>query len=149
MNSRRGYASPRGASGFTLLEAIVALTIFSMCAMALYGWLAVNINALARVDARATGVRDGRTALAMLEAVNPMAEPDGERELPGGLVVRWHGKEIVPRRAGVGPAGTPLVFDLALYELDVEVTRKGREVNHFMVRRAGWATARSMQDAEL
>jgi general secretion pathway protein I len=132
--------------GFSLLEAIVALTIFSIAAMALYGWLSVNLNALARVEARSDAVRDGRTALALLEAVNPMSEPTGERVLPGGLQVRWTSDEIRPRQAGKGPSGSLLVFDLALYELDVAVLRGGRETTRFKVRRAGWATARQMGD---
>ena len=132
--------------GFSLLEAIVALTIFSMSAMALYGWLSVNVNALSRVEARSAAVRDGRTALAVLEAVNPMAEPQGTRRLPGELEVRWTSREIRPRQSAKGPAGNTLVFDVALYELTVTVLRGQREVNRFSLRRAGWETARSMGD---
>lgn len=135
----------RHAAGFSLLEAIVALTIFSMCAMALYGWLSVNLSALARVEARDAAVRDGRNALAALETVNPMVEPEGERELPGGLAVHWSSHELVERQPGTSPSGSELIFDLALYELDVRVLRNGREVNRFNVRRAGWETVRTMQ----
>lgn len=131
--------------GFTLLEAIVALTIFSICAMALYAWLATNVNALVRVDARAAAVRDGRAALAALEPVNPMAEPAGTRELPGGLSVRWTSRQL-DARPGMGPAGNTLMFDLALYELDVRLVRDGREEDRFAVRRAGWTTARPPSD---
>lgn len=130
--------------GFSLLEAIVALTIFSICVLALYGWLSVNVNALARVEASQRRTDDGRLALAMLEAVNPMAEPQGERALPGGVLVRWRSREVVPPGPGVGPAGNPLIFDLGLYDLDVEVLRNGRETSRFGVRRAGWKSARSL-----
>lgn len=132
--------------GFSLLEAIVALTIFSMCAVALYGWLATNVRALGRVEAQQALVRDGRAALAVLESVNPMAEPRGERSLPGGLQVRWSSRELVPPRPGKGPGGNTLVFDLALYNLDVEVLRDGRETTRFTVRRAGWKAARTLGD---
>jgi len=138
----------RRQRGFTLLEAIVALTIFSICAMALYAWLAANINALVRVDARAAAVRDGRAALAVLEPVNPMAEPSGSRELPGGLSVRWTSAQV-DAQPGMGLAGNTLVFDLALYDLDVRLVRDGREEDRFTVRRAGWATARQLPDADL
>lgn len=132
------------ARGFSLLEAIVALTVFSICALALYGWLAVNQTALSRVQASDASVRDARSALAVLESVNPMAEPEGERELPSGLSVRWTSDEIVPRAPGTGPGGTQLIFDLALYELDVEVLREGREVRRFSLRRAGWESVRPL-----
>jgi len=141
-------ASRRRARGFSLLEAIVALTVFSICAMALYGWLAVNLDALVRVEASAGSVRDGRAALALMETVNPMAEPKGQRELPGELAVRWTSKEIDARAPGVGMSGSVLIFDLALYEMDVQVLRAGREVRRFEVRRAGWETVRSLGDDE-
>lgn len=143
---RRVRGARSRTDGFSLLEAIVALTVFSICAMALYGWLAVNQNALIRVQTRDMAVRDGRNALAALELVNPMAEPEGERELPGGLEVRWTSRELAARRPGTSPSGNELVFDLALYELDVQVLRSGREANRFTVRRAGWETARTWLD---
>jgi general secretion pathway protein I len=145
VNVRRGAASRHRQWGFTLLEAIVALTVFSICAMALYGWLAVNVDALGRVESRSAALRDGRAALAMLEPVNPMAEPRGQRALPGGLSIRWTGT-VVDHKPGLSPAGTPLIFDLALYDLDVQVLRDGRQVNRFTVRRAGWVTSRTLNN---
>ncbi|WP_447585086.1 PulJ/GspJ family protein [Pseudoxanthomonas mexicana] len=136
----------RTQAGFSLLEAIVALTIFSICAMALYAWMSVNQTALVRVQARDAAVRDGRAALAALELVNPMADPAGNRALPGGLEVRWDSHEIVPRAPGTGVAGGMLVFDMALYEMEVSAVRKGRVVAAFTVRRAGWETVRTMRD---
>jgi general secretion pathway protein I len=133
-------------SGFSLLEAIVALTIFSLCATALFAWLSVNVNALDRVQANRTRVGDGRTALALLEGVNPMKEPSGERELPGNLVVRWTARELVPRKPAISTTNSPLVFDIALYALDVRVTRAGHETSRFTLRRAGWETARTLGD---
>lgn len=140
----KAYRQRTGIAGFSLLEAIVALTIFSICAMALYGWLAVNQSALIRVQARDAAVREGRSALAVLETVNPMAEPTGERELPGDVVVRWTSTEIVERQPGTSSSGSQQVFDLALYEMDVRVLRAGRDINQFSVRRAGWETVRTM-----
>lgn len=136
----------RGQSGFSLLEAIVALTIFSICATALFAWLSVNVDALNRVQANRAQVSDGRTALALLEGVNPMKEPSGERDLPGNLVVRWTASEIVPRKPAISTTNSPLVFDIALYALDVHVTREGRETSRFTLRRAGWETARILGD---
>lgn len=140
------HGSMRRQAGFSLLEAIVALTIFSICTMALYAWMSVNQTTLVRVQARDASVRDGRAALAMLELVNPMAEPTGDRKLPGGLEVRWSSSEIVPSAPGMGASGNMLAFDLALYEMEVSALRQGREVAHFKVRRAGWKTVRTMHD---
>ena len=146
MSAGRVPRRARGERGFSLLEAIVALTIFSICAMALYGWLAVNLNALVRVEARANEVRDGRTALALLEAVNPMAEPSGQRELPGDLVVRWTSSELVARKPAIAMTNSPLIFDIGLYLLDVRVLRDGRESSRFSLRRAGWESVRTLKN---
>lgn len=142
----RRRAPVADARGFSLLEAIVALTVFSICAVALYGWLATNMRALGRVEAHHARVRDGRAALAVLESLNPMEAPRGERRLPGDLEVRWTSRALTPPRPGKGSGGNTLVFDLALYNVDVEVRRAGTETNRFTVRRAGWKTARTMGD---
>lgn len=126
----------------------MALTIFSICALALYAWMSVDQTALIRIQAHDAAVRDGRAALAALELVNPMAEPEGARTLPGGLEMRWSSHELVPRAPGTGGGGGMLVFDMALYELDVAVSRRGREMARFQVRRAGWETVRTMRDAD-
>lgn len=142
--SRRGAGVAQ--RGFSLLEAIVALTVFSVCTVALYGWLATNVNALERVHARSSALRDSRAALAVLESVNPMLEPKGRRILPGDLEVRWASRVVQARRTGKAPSGQPLIFDVALYDLDVEVRRGGRELNRFTVRRAGWESVRRLSD---
>lgn len=133
-------------SGFSLLEAIVALTIFSICAMALYAWMSVNQTTLVRIEARDAAVRDGRAALELMEIINPMAEPAGRRELPGGLEVQWDSTVIAAPAPGTSPGGGLLVFDLGLYEMDVAALRQGRETARFSIRRAGWETARTMHD---
>jgi len=44
MTRPRCQGAPRGnAQGFTLLEAIVAMVVFSLGAFALYGWLSTNM----------------------------------------------------------------------------------------------------------
>ena len=47
---------------------------------------------------------------------------------------------------GTGAAGGMLVFDMALYEMQVSALRQGRVVAAFTVRRAGWETVRTMRD---
>lgn len=127
--------------GFTLLEAIVALTIFSMAALALFSWLGTNVNALRRVDERHAALTDARNALALVGTINPMMEPEGERRI-GPLTVRWRSTPMVERKMGRGPGGGASAFDLALVRLHVEVFRGADQVDSFAVTKAGWEVAR-------
>lgn len=133
--------SGRRQAGFTLLEAIVAMVIMAVCMMALYGWLSANTISVTRAQAQTRDIADARSALAIVESLNPMAEPSGEREMPP-LKVSWQSREITPARPGIGQAGFPTLFDFALYEVAVEVRRDGQLVKEFNVRRVGWVQAR-------
>ena len=131
----------RSQHGFSLLEAIVALTIMATCLLALYAWLSTSTFALGRVSANARALQDARAAMAVMEAVNPMAEPEGRRDLPP-LEIRWKARPLTERRAGMSPAGGATPFDFRLYELDVEIVREGQPVRDFSLRKAGWEIAR-------
>lgn len=132
----------RSSRGFSLLEAIVALTIFSAGALTLYGWLSVNVTSLGRAEARTDALRDARAGLALIETINPLAEPRGTRDI-GALTIEWAARPVAERRTGATPVGRPSVFDLALYDVDVVVLREGSESYRFTVRRAGWESVRS------
>lgn len=135
------HPAHRRQAGFTLLEAIVALTLFSLVGLSLFAWLGSNVIALERVQARHAALADARNALAVLETVNPLLEPEGSR-LVGTLEVRWLARPVVERRSGIAPAGTQTIFDLALFDLDVEVRRGDGEPQAFSLRRAGWDAVR-------
>ena len=127
--------------GFSLLEAIVALTIMATCLLALYAWLSTNTLALNHVRTNALALTDARAAMAFVETVNPMSEPTGKRELPP-LEVRWTSRPLTDLRLGMSPAGGATPFDFRLYELDVEVLRDARLVRTFTLRKTGWTIAR-------
>ena len=143
--NRRFHASQHG---FSLLEAIVALTIMATCLLALYAWLSTSTFALTRVRASALSLQDARTAMAAIETINPMAEPDGTRKLPP-LEVRWKAKPLTDLRIGMSRAGTATQFDFRLFELDVEVLRDNAVVRDFSVRRTGWVSARPILPDDL
>ncbi|HET7655376.1 MAG TPA: prepilin-type N-terminal cleavage/methylation domain-containing protein [Luteimonas sp.] len=131
----------RAQAGFTLLEAIVALVVFSLGAFALYGWLSANLIALERIQANRELDTATLSALDVVRRVNPMATPRGEREA-GDLVVAWDATEVQPVRDSVTQIGKPNLFRVGLYDLDVRVSHDGREITRFSVRRLGHAQAR-------
>lgn len=126
-----------GQSGFTLLEAIVALVIFSMGSLALYAWLGVNIKTLLRVQALRESVALSTSALEAVRGLNPMATPRGRREI-GDLVVEWDAKPVEPVRSAVTQLGFPTIFQVGLFVVDVRVLRGDTEVDRFQVRQVGY-----------
>lgn len=134
-------------SGFTLLEAIVAMAIFAVGVLALYQWQAVSLDALRRVERSALRVEAGRDALEMLRGINPMEEPRGRLAL-GDRTVDWVAEPLEPVRVGRSQAGYPSLFDLALYELDVTISDAGGEVNRFKLRQVGFKQVRIARDDE-
>jgi general secretion pathway protein I len=127
----------RRSAGFTLLEAIVALVIFSMGVLALYSWLGVNIKTLSRVQERHEVAALTSSAIDALRLVNPMKTPRGRREI-GQLVIEWDSKPVEPARNAVYQNGLPTIFQVELYLLDVRLSLKGVEVQRFQVRQLGY-----------
>lgn len=134
-------ARPHRQRGFSLLEAIVALTIMATCLLALYAWLSTSTLALNRVRANAAALADARAAMAVVETINPMQEPNGTRRVPP-LEIRWKSRPLTDLRLGMSPAGGATQFDFRLYSLDVEVIRDNQAVREFSVRKTGWTAAR-------
>jgi general secretion pathway protein I len=133
--------------GMTLLEAIVALTLMALGAMALFAWLGTSAHAVDRAAERDATLGIERSALAVVETINPMAEPRGERTI-GALRVSWSATALGPVRPGRGPGGPITVFDVALYALDVRAEAPNGGEVRFEVRRLGWVTARTMEPQE-
>lgn len=131
--------------GFTLLEAIVALVIFSMGSLALYSWLGVNIKTLLRVQERREVAALTTSALDALRRVNPMESPRGRREI-GQLVMEWDAQPVEPARSAVTQVGLPTIFQVGLYSLDVRLSVDGEEVQRFQVRQLGYEQTGALEE---
>ena len=127
----------RAQAGFTLLEAIVALVVFTMGALALYGWLSTNIITLDRIRARQQLELTMHSALDLIRRTNPMDIPIGERQV-GDLKVSWVSALLEPAKPNVVQSGRPGIFVVGLYEVSVRVSRNGQLLQTFQVRQVGW-----------
>lgn len=138
--------SPRAnrQAGFTLLEAIVALVVFAMGAVALSGWLSTNMIALQRVQAQQEREVAVASALDLIRRSNPMETPRGTRML-GDVTVSWESTPVAPPRQGVSVGGQPGLYAVGLYALNVDVLRAGQRVGRFQVRQLGWRQTGHME----
>ncbi|HEY4559823.1 MAG TPA: prepilin-type N-terminal cleavage/methylation domain-containing protein [Lysobacter sp.] len=140
--------SRRRSRGFTLLEAIVALVIFSIGAVALYGWLSTSLQTLDRVQASRDRGAVMTAALDVVRRVNPMESPSGARDA-GDLRVEWTATPLASPQRAVTQVGVQTPFLVALYELRVRVLRSGSEVDTFQVRQVGYRDVGGSPDDDL
>jgi general secretion pathway protein I len=108
--------------GFSLLEAIVALTLLAVAGLALFSWINASFDGIARADAAQARAQAQSNALAYIQTINPMVRPVGETKL-GSLTVSWRAREIAPKiKPNEGsPDGTGN-FMVALYDIELTMT---------------------------
>jgi len=129
------------SKGFTLVESAVAITIFAIGAMALYGLLNSNLFALHRVEDVSRQTLVVRNAMEYLSAINPWDQPEGQVEL-GGIDVAWRATLVEPVRTGQTTVGAPGGFDVGLYDVAFEVRDDGRALGTWHMRAVGYKKVR-------
>jgi general secretion pathway protein I len=133
MTARADHSHP--ASGFTLIETIVALVILSAVTIVFYNFLSTSLNGARRVEQTAIAYDHHMNALELATAVNPMAMPAGTMKV-GTYRIHWTSRLLGDiRQSSKYPAGRG-VFKIALYRMTfdfpdsvdiapIEVTRMG------------------------
>ena len=131
----------RHARGFTLLEAIVALAILSAGGMALFAAMTQSVQMVNRAEQAREDDTALRNAMSWLEQVNPMQAPDGSMPL-GEYELRWTSRLVEPVRPGATGYLEPGLYDVGLYELELQLWRGDTLRRELPVRRVGWRQAR-------
>lgn len=112
--------SARGESGFTLVEALVALVLLSVGLAVFYEFLGSALHAADRARHVAEAYDRDRSALALASTLNPMADPEGVFDL-GPYRIRWRSERLT---AAIGSTSFPLAdpgaFVVALYRLTLD-----------------------------
>jgi general secretion pathway protein I len=108
------------ASGFSLLEAIVAMTLVAIAGLALFSWINASFDSINRLDAATARARAQLNALEWMKTVNPMVRPSGV-ETQGSLRIEWESRELAPAQRSLSEMNTPGLFVVALYEVTVKV----------------------------
>lgn len=118
MRRPRQPLGPRARiAGFTLLEAIVALTLIASTGLALMAWINSSLSAASRLQERDAEAALKLAAVQALQTVNPVTRPEGELEL-GSLRLRWQSAPKGPPSTSAGLAG-PGAFRVQLFDAKV------------------------------
>lgn len=114
---------PRGNAGFTLLEAIVAITIVGLTLLPLVSYIGQSADQLQRTADSNERSLVMQSALALMTPVNPLLEPEGKLPLDSNITVAWRSETLVEPNTtallGAGLGG----FRLGFYKMHVVVSR--------------------------
>ncbi|MCY1264981.1 hypothetical protein D9M68_141850 [compost metagenome] len=125
--------------GFTLLEAVVAMTLLAVVGGALLAWLNSGYRSMQRVDAAEMRIETARLAMAYLERINPMLEPVGSVQL-GAYRLEWRSSPLSEPKPVVGRhGGRPGIYDAALYRVDANVVSEDGPPLTLTLEAAGYA----------
>ncbi len=117
-------------NGFTLLEAIVALVLIASTGIALLNWISANLTTLQHVQAAQQRNDATRNAVAFIETVNPIEQPQGE-EIIGAYKIAWEAKVIEL-------LGDTIMYQVGLYDMNVVVSSDDILVAKLTVRQIGF-----------
>lgn len=122
VSSRRLPTAPPGRPqrGFTLLEALVALTLIATSGLVLMAWINTNLQSIGRLQQRDAEAHLKLAATQIMQTVNPLVQPEGSLRA-GTLEVRWRTTALTPRTTSMGFTGAGQGrFAMQLFEAQVE-----------------------------
>jgi general secretion pathway protein I len=112
-------------AGFTLLEAIVALVILSGGLMAAYAWFSQDIHHLIKVNDLALEEAVISEAMDRLELEDFDKNKKGSFQW-GDYRVAWETMPLEAPRTGRSPSGGEGLYDLTLYQVQLELYYQDR-----------------------
>lgn len=133
--------TPRRA-GFSLIEALVALAIASMCLLVLFGLQRQLISAQRRYEAAVARAEAQRNVMALVRELNPEAQPQGSTELPDGERLAWTSRAVSLLRPALTPGGSASAYLVRLSLVQATLTdAHGTVKGAVSVERMGWRPA--------
>ena len=132
-------ASASRREGFSLIEALVALAIASVTLLAIFELQLQMARGQQRAARAIAQSAQQENALALTRNLNPMDQPQGRIELPGGDTVVWSAEPRSERRVNAGFPQGDGAFEVQLYRVTVGVERaQGRPPAPLVFDRLGW-----------
>ena len=121
--------------GFTLLEAVVALAIFSAGAMALYGLYGANLMGLTRAGDVAGQLPIVEQAVERFSLIDLRQQAEGRFNV-GPAEISWTAALVELPRRSQSASGYAGAFEIGLYQVDFDVAEDGRLLGSWQMRLA-------------
>lgn len=128
-------------AGFSLLEAIVALTILATAGLALFAAMNQSVQMAQRVETARVADSAVRNAMAWMETVNPSLTPEGEQRF-GDVSLRWRSELLEPARDAMTGHLQAGLFEVGLYQVTLELSLDDRPLTTAQMRRVGYRQVR-------
>ena len=134
--------------GFSLIEALVALAIASVCLLVLFGLQRQLALGQRRSEAAMARAETRRNILALVRDLNPAAQPTGTTALPDGERLFWTSRPLASPRRALDLSGGASPFAVQLYEVRASLTDGAGVVRETVsVDRMGWRRVGSPQQS--
>ena len=123
-----------------MLEAMVALVIFSGAALAFYGLLNTGLVGLTRAEDTARQMSAARHAAKHLSAINPLEHDSGHFQFDG-LDIVWSARLLEPVRYSQTVVGRRGHFEIGLFDVEFTVREKEQSLGTWQLRVPGYRKA--------
>ncbi len=129
-------------AGFSLIEALVALAIASVCLLALFGLQRQLVSAQRRYEAATARAEAQRNVMALIRDIDPETQPEGSTALPDGEHLSWTSRPVSPLRPALTPGGEAGPYVVRLHLVKAALTdARGAVKGVVSVERMGWRPA--------
>ncbi len=149
LKTRRIKAGPaelarqKNESGFSVLEAMIAMALLAAALLPLLNLQAQftrTVNSLERADSR---LEIRHVALNKIKTINPVEMPQGTYEHLEAQV-SWTARPVYPLKT-IYDGGSPSVNDIALYDVNVQISFPDGRLDNFRLRRVAWKLQENSQ----
>ncbi|MBL8645144.1 MAG: prepilin-type N-terminal cleavage/methylation domain-containing protein [Rhodospirillaceae bacterium] len=129
---------PHQSSGFTLLEAIVALAVLGMMLIPIMSFMASATRQITAAAESNQRVAQQQSAMAVIAMLNPLVLPQGEAALSEGVVLRWTSTPLVDPNTEGYLGGRMGNFRVAFFTVNAEVYKDEKLWFDFSARKLGY-----------
>ncbi len=128
---------PAAQNGFSLLEAIVALTLISTIGLAIFAWVNGMLITVEKIENNGNRLAIMRNTAEYLSHINIMKQPSGETTM-GPYQLRWRSELAAPVKNGLNRNSGFNEFKIGLYDVNVSVVSDGNKEAQFTLRLTGF-----------